>query len=57
VVTTNGGPATVQTVVPVGPSVPVVSPSLSQYTGGAARMKMCTLAGAVGFFGLVFAGL
>ncbi|KAF1921247.1 hypothetical protein BDU57DRAFT_544792 [Ampelomyces quisqualis] len=50
-----GVPTTVKTVVPVGPSVSVESPP--EYTGGAATMKMGALAGAVGFLGLVFAGL
>ncbi|KAL5118079.1 hypothetical protein ACEQ8H_004066 [Pleosporales sp. CAS-2024a] len=58
VVTTNaaGYPTTIVTVVPVpaSPTAPAVPP---MYTGAGTSMKMGAFAGAIGFFGLVFAGL
>lgn len=52
----QGKPTTVQSVlvVPASSTKPVAPPA---YTGAAASMKMGALAGAVGFMGLVFAGL
>lgn len=70
VVTTDGGkPMTIQTVVPVpvvptGPAAPPAppagyptGPAPPTFTGAATTVKMGAFAGAIGFLGLVFAGL
>lgn len=58
VVITAKGPDGKPTVVPVVPTIPVApAPAPPAYTGGVGAMKMGAFAGAVGFMGLVFAGL
>ncbi|KAH3968242.1 hypothetical protein HBI56_047750 [Parastagonospora nodorum] len=69
VITESGKPTTIQTVVPVpvvptGPAAPPAppagyptGPAPPLFTGAAATVKMGAFAGAIGFLGLVFAGL
>jgi hypothetical protein len=58
----QGKPTTVQSVIvvpatPTGPAASAAPPAPPAYTGAAASMKMGAFASAVGFLGLVFAGL
>jgi hypothetical protein len=69
VITESGKPTTIQTVVPVpvvptGPAAPPAppagypaGPAPPLFTGAATTVKMGAFAGAIGFLGLVFAGL